>query len=181
MDWSYAERYRLRSMLHVLNIKLREKVREELGGTYHVSVYPELSHFPYPNYQINVVFNCAPSQVESLKVAVKGEIENMKTSLVEPIYIEKTKEQQLRQRETSLKENGFWHYILQFYEVHEENPEILLAYTDIVNALNSHAIMQAAKDFHGTPNRVVCTLNPESEMKEAGVKEESEALLPLTQ
>ena len=73
------EMHRLRAAGNVLSIRLREILREELGGTYGVSVGYDNS-LPLPGYGAMVVqFGSAPENVETLTKAVFAEVERLKS------------------------------------------------------------------------------------------------------
>ena len=50
----------------VLELRLRELLREDLGGTYHVSVDGSVSRYPGERYRIDLGFGCDPGRVEEL-------------------------------------------------------------------------------------------------------------------
>ena len=160
-SWSYSERHGLQSALAALNIRLRERVREELGGTYSVWAYPSFTHYPEPEYSITVMFGCAPDQVVLLMQAVEEEIEALKTDLLDDLYLTKVQQGQLRDRETDLKRNAFWTYVLPFYDWHGEDPLTVLEFEDYVNALSKEAIRDTARKYFSTENVARFILLPE--------------------
>jgi len=160
-DWGYPNRHALSSMAAVLNIKLRERIREELGGTYSISASGSSSRIPKPRYSINVGFGCKPEEVDTLIAAVMEEIEAMKTKPVEQSYVDKIKEKQIRAHEVNLKENNFWLSQLSFAERHTEDPSIILQQPGFSKALTAEAIQKAAKKYFATENTGTFLLLPE--------------------
>ena len=72
------EMHRLRAAGNVLSIRLREILREELGGTYGVSVGYENS-LPLPGYGADGgPVRQRPENVETLTKAVFAEVERLK-------------------------------------------------------------------------------------------------------
>ena len=114
MTYDRETRHRLRSMVDVLNIKLREELREELGGVYSVSAQPSISELPEPTYQISVNFTCDPQRVDELVEAVFAQIEQIKEEGASEDNLGKIKEQQRRSRETQQETNSFWVSVLDF-------------------------------------------------------------------
>jgi zinc protease len=166
MKWSFRERHYLRSMLTALNIRLREVVREDLGGTYVISARPSMTQFPEPEYQIIVSFGCDPDQADTLVAAAMAEIKTLQTDLVDDLVLTKIKEGQRRARETDLERNPFWLDVLTSYAWNGEDPLILLAFDDSVDALTKEDIREAARRYFGTPNVAKFTLVPEPGEKE---------------
>gem|GEM_PF-4291237 len=87
-EWGYPNRHALNSMTAVLNIKLRERIREELGGTYSIGAYGSSSRIPKPTYSISVGFGCKPGEVDTLIAAVNEEIAALQKAPVEQSYVD---------------------------------------------------------------------------------------------
>ena len=79
LNYDRLSRHRLRSTVEVLSIKLREELREELGGVYSVNAQPAIRELPEPTYQISVSFGCDPDRVSELIEAVMGQVEVLRT------------------------------------------------------------------------------------------------------
>ena len=104
--------------------------------------------------------------MEDLIEVVEDELANIKAEPLDESYLQKIREGHLRKRETDLKKNSFWQYILEFYEWHDDDPRIVLEFEDYVNALTAEDIQQAAQDFLGTENQALFTLRPEAGKEE---------------
>ena len=91
----------------MLGIKLRERVREELGGTYFVQVDADRSRLPDPEFQVSIVFGSDPERADELFAEILAEIEWLRSG-AEAQYLETVKEQFSSAREEQLRENGFW-------------------------------------------------------------------------
>ena len=160
-EWGYGNRHAVRSMVSALNIKLRERIREDLGGTYSISAYSSLQQIPVPRYAISIVFGCDPDQVESLLEAVNEEIERIQTEPLDELTVTKVREQQIRDRETRIKENGFWRSVLGQYEQYGEDPATLFQLDPLARALTGEAIRDTARKYLSTPKRGKFILLPE--------------------
>jgi zinc protease len=160
-EWNYNNRFALQSMVSALRIKLRETLREDLGGTYGVSVSPIIRHYPLGEYAVQISFSCAPEQVEQLLTELDQEILALQKTPMASSYVKKVKESHLRQRETSRETNEFWRSTLQYYHWHGEDPRIVQAFDIYVKALNAEGIMQTARESFSTPNVATFILMPE--------------------
>ncbi|SVE15987.1 uncharacterized protein METZ01_LOCUS468841, partial [marine metagenome] len=78
-EWSGKNRYHLKSMVQALRIKLREVMREDLSGTYFVSVRGNTTHFPKERYRIDISFGGDPGRIEELTEAALQQIDSIKT------------------------------------------------------------------------------------------------------
>ena len=101
-EWSGKNRYHLKSMVQALRIKLREVMREDLSGTYFVSVRGNTTHFPKERYRIDISFGGDPGRIEELTEAAFQQIDSIKTVGTTDKYLTKVKETQRRERETDL-------------------------------------------------------------------------------
>ena len=160
-EWSRANRYDLASMSQALSIRLREALREELGGTYGVSAGASTTLYPKPEYDFMVAFGCAPDRVDELVARVFAEIKKLKDEGVPDDLLAKIKETQRRERETDLKENGFWLQTLRFYDFNHEDPSQILDLEKWIAALDSTAIRNAARKYLDEQNYVQVALLPE--------------------
>src|SRR6476646_3143261 len=67
-------RVAIRAMAEVLQTRLLETIREELGGTYSISARPSIQRNPNPEYSITIQFGCAPERTDDLIKRVFEEI-----------------------------------------------------------------------------------------------------------
>ena len=146
-EWSRANRYHLGSMSEALSIRLREALREELGGTYGVSAGASTSLYPKPEYDFTVAFGCGPDRLDEMVTRVFAEIDRIKNEGVPDDLLAKIKESQRRERETDLKENGFWLSTLRFYDFNHEDPGQILDLEKWIAELDSDDIQNAARKY----------------------------------
>ncbi len=160
-EWNRQNQYDLNAMGRVLQIKLREVLREDLGGTYGVGVRPSASHYPDEGYSITVSFGCAPERVEELTEVVFTQIDSLKQFGTTDVYVDKVKQTQRRRRETNLKENGFWLSSLRSRYVHGDDPVTILNYLDLVEGLTAETVQRMAQQYFNMENYVKVVLYPE--------------------
>lgn len=160
-EWSQQNRYIFNSMLEALNIKLREVLREDKGGTYGVRASGSLSLFPRQEYSMTLSWGCDPGRVDELVKTALLQIDSMKMRPLDTIYVEKVSEIQRRSFEVNLKRNDFWLGNLQAYYTNNENPEMILNYPKLVDHLNAGEIQNATKKYFDMNNYVKVVLYPE--------------------
>ena len=71
-------RVAMRAMSEILQTRLLELIREELGGTYSITAPFSYQKFPKPEYSITIQFGCSPERTDDLIKRVFGEIEKFK-------------------------------------------------------------------------------------------------------
>lgn len=161
-DFEYTpqNRFDLQSMVMYFNIRLREEVREEKGGTYGIYSFARPNQFPVPHYRLDIYFNTNPDRVEELLGTVKEVIKELKTE-IKPEIVAKVQEQQKRQYETDLKENRFWLNALYQYNYNDEEPEKILEFTKLSENLKASDIKAAAKKYLNDDNMAIFIQYPE--------------------
>lgn len=158
--WSRENRYAIQSLASVLNIRLREILREDKGGTYGVGVAPAPVHYPRERYTMTISFGCAPERVDELVKAALEAVDSLKRFGPADSYIQKVKEIQKRERETSLKQNGFWLGSLQSAYMNHEDPHKILKYDELVDHLSADVIREAASRYFDMKNYAKFVLMP---------------------
>jgi zinc protease len=98
----------LKALKEILQIRLREVLREELGGVYGASTFEGLERRPKQRYMFGIFFGCDPNNVNKLEKAVMAEIAAIKKSGTSNENVSKILAVRTRKRETDLKENAFW-------------------------------------------------------------------------
>ncbi len=102
------EMHRARAASQLLGIRLRDILREELGGTYGVSVGFNNSP-PLKGYGAMVIrFGSSPENVDKLVAASMAEIERLKKEGPSVEDVNKVKELERRDLETNAKQNSYW-------------------------------------------------------------------------
>jgi zinc protease len=160
-EYNRKNRFEMRALAQLLNIKLRENLREDKGGVYGVGFYPVTNHFPKGNYQFVEVFSCAPDNVEKLISASLDEINDVKKNGCNDLNLGKIKETLLKERETQLKDNSFWMGYINTYAQHKESLSDIDLYTGWVNALKSEDFKRLANPYLNDKEYKRFVLNPE--------------------
>ncbi|MDR2897384.1 MAG: insulinase family protein, partial [Spirochaetaceae bacterium] len=85
-DFAYE---RFDALISLMNIRLREIIREDVSGTYGVSVSGYLSSYPKQEYRITIDFGCEPGREEELSNMILSEIASFRTKPVAESYMTK--------------------------------------------------------------------------------------------
>ncbi len=162
IDYSRKNLFNLKALTKLLDIKLREKIREDKGGTYGVGVNSTITKYPISGYQMTVSFGCAPERVGELSAAALTEIQNVVDSACDEKNLVKIKETFKRERETDLKDNRFWSSYLT--GVYQNNLDIndLKRYDEWVTNLKGDDLKVFAKQFLRSGNVARFILKPEA-------------------
>ncbi len=108
VDSDVASRQSFRTFGEILETRLLEELREALGGTYSASVSASASTQPRQSQQLAVQYGSSPENVDTLFATVKRVIDDLRTNGPTAEEVANAQEKQRREREVSLRENGYW-------------------------------------------------------------------------
>ena len=161
-DWDEGRaRYLIGALARVLRIKMRQVMREDLGGTYGVGVSGSYSRYPREEYTLSISFGCEPGRVEELTTVAFGQIDSLQRFGPDPEDIDKVKQMQRRRREVQLEENGFWLGALERSYFHGLDPRRILQYGALVDSLHAAEVQAAAQRYFNRERYVRVVLYPE--------------------
>ena len=158
-------RVAIRAMAEVLQMRLRETIREELGGTYSIGASPSYQRIPNPEYSISIQFGCAPERADALIKRVFEEIEKLKANGPTEKQVTDEREALLRDFETSSKLNSYLLNQIALRYQSGEDPTALWSIPEYYKKIDGAMIQQAARTYLNTNNYIKVTLVPE---KKAG-------------
>ena len=148
LKFTPRNRMLLRMVGSVLDLRIREELRESRGGIYSASVQTGTTRLPRGEYTLSIFFGCDPDRLEELVRAVHDEIALLRDDLPLEPYLEKVRAQFIRDRETALEQNGFWLSTLQFYlEDSDESIEEVYAYDHLVRSITPSEVREAARQW----------------------------------
>ena len=163
LEYDRASRAALRGLAEVLNIRLREQLREALGGTYGVDVQASPVRWPRPSYSFAIGFGSAPERADELVRATLAQIDSIRSAGPTDQELAKVREAEIRNRETALRQNRYWLGQLAFFGQTGEDPVALLDPRGDADLFTADAIRDAARRYLDPANYVRVTLLPESE------------------
>jgi zinc protease len=146
----------------VLDIELRDRLREALGGTYGVGVSGAILREPWEHYQLTISFGSDPARVDELTKAVFDQIDSVKTRGASDDLLARVREIARREHETSLRQNGYWLNALGS-RVRDGRPfESILSYPDRVAKVDAARLREAARRYLREDRYARFTLVPET-------------------
>jgi len=169
-EYSREEKLNLAALLEVMNIKIIEKLREEMSGIYGGGMYGTIEKRPYVHYTISASMPCGPENVEKLTKALFELIKDAQEKGIDQKDLDKVKETWKKQYHVNLQSNDFWLSTLSNAWIDQNNPENILDYEQKVNAITAVDLQTAAKKFLTLNNMVKAVLYPESFNITPGVK-----------
>jgi zinc protease len=158
------ETHRARAAAQVLQMRLRDILREELGGTYSVGVgYSDNSPIRGYGYT-SVQFGSSPENAESLTKAVLAEVARLQKEGPSASDVQVVKETEKNELQTSLRQNGYWMNSLQAMHLLGRDPLRILARTERAESLTQENIHAALRKYFPIERHTVVTLMPEKKL-----------------
>ena len=155
-------RLTLRAMGEMLSGNLQKTLREDLSGTYGVSVEPRFTKRPTEEYRITISFACDPARTASLVKTTFELIDEFRASGPSEGQVADAREALMRDFETNSQRNGYLlSRILYKYE-YGENVEDVFNVRPLVDRLTAPLIRDAARTYLDTRRYVEVTLLPEA-------------------
>ena len=154
-------RVAIRAMSEILQSRLIELVREELGGTYNISANPGYTKNPRPEYSISIQFGSSPDRTEDLIKRVFEEIEKFKKEGPTEKQVTGQKEKLLREFETNSKQNGYLLSQISLRFHHGEDPAGIWMIPEFYQKIDAAMIKEAANRYLNTASYVKVSLFPE--------------------
>lgn len=161
-DWNRQDALTLQVSAEMLQIRLRERLREALGGTYFVSVYSNLQSLPDHEYRISIYYGSDPERVDELFAAVIEEVEWLRDG-GEQELLDTVKELLRTPRDEQLRDNYFWRDRIRSIAQRDGEFNAINRFEEWLDAITLDQVVAAAQQYM-TPDRYIrVVLLPEEE------------------
>jgi zinc protease len=140
-------------MANTLAGNLQRVLREDMGGTYGVSVVPEFTKRPNEEYRITITFACDPARTQDLVKALFNVVDDFKSDGPSAGQAADAQAALRRDLETDTRQNG---YVLS---------QLAYAYPSlkqIYDQLSAPMLRDAARQYLDTNRYVKVLLFPET-------------------
>jgi zinc protease len=155
------EQGRVEAATQVLEVALRDILREELGETYSVSVGLSQRLPQATGGSIGISFGSAPENVDKMVDRVLQEVRRLQDQGPSPDLTNRAKEAARRSYETSIKQNGFWIGRLQSAKLLGRDPTLVLHRLERIDAVTPALLQDTFKKYFPMNRYTVVTLVPE--------------------
>jgi zinc protease len=144
----------------VLDIALRDILREDLGQTYTVGVGLTQPLPQRGDGRIEVRFGAAPENLPSMTARVRQEIKRLQDEGPSADLTNRAKESARRSYETALKTNDYWLGRLQTVQMYNRNPGEILTRPKRIDAITPQVLQDTFKKYFPADRSTVVTLIP---------------------
>jgi zinc protease len=155
------EQSRVEAATDVLEIALRDILREELGETYSVNVSLSQALPQRGAGSIAVSFGGAPDKIDSMVERVMKEVQRLQQEGPSADLTNRAKETARRAYETSRRQNGYWLGRLQSAKILGRDPKLILTREQRIDAITAENLHEMFKKYFPIDRYTVVTLVPE--------------------
>ncbi len=162
-ELAYKEDIIINYLEDLLDIRLREIIREDKSGSYGISVNCGIDGYPERFHRSSINFGCEPKREQELVDEVINQIKIIQNEPISPEYIEKIRESVRRNRETNLRNNNWWMNRLVYSLVFDYEPLWVSGNVEkSIEWITAENIQAAAKKYLDTSNYFTVFLKPEN-------------------
>jgi zinc protease len=155
------EQERIGAATTVLEIALRDMLREELGQTYTVSVGLAQALPQRGDGHIQVTFGAAPENIQAMADRVLQEVRRLQEEGPSEDLTSRAKETARRGYETALRQNPYWLQRLRTVHMLERDPGEILTRVDRINTVTPAVVQDTFRKYFPLDRHTVITLVPE--------------------
>jgi zinc protease len=160
-EYDQVHRVSIRAMAEILQRRLLETIREDLGGTYGINASPGYEKVPNQTYSITIQFGSDPTRTDELIKRVFQEIEVFKANGPTDQQVADEKETLLREFESNSKLNNYLMNQISLRYEQGEDPAVLWQIPEYYKKIDKAMIQAAAKAYLNTNRYVEVMLFPE--------------------
>jgi zinc protease len=155
------EQTRVAAAADVLEIALRDILREELGETYNVSAGLAQALPQRGGGHVSVNFGASPDNISRMIDRALQEVARLTKEGPSEDLVTRAKETARREHQTALRQNGFWLGRLQSAKLLDRDPLLILKREERIDALTRENIQEAFRTYFPLDRYTSVTLMPE--------------------
>lgn len=144
----------------LLDLRLREAIRETLGGSYDVWIAGSRTGYPDERFVLQIQFGCEPGREAELTRAVIAELTSLRENPVTEKDLVKLREQYRRTLESGLQSNNFWHSRLVQVLMRGEAVSLITDTEAVLSRLTAGTLQEQARRYIDPENYVSGWLLP---------------------
>jgi len=148
---SYTQKndFILRAMESILNVRLRELIREDKSGVYGIKVSTNLYRLEKNKSEAYIRFSCDPKRVDELISYVYQSIDKIKKELVSDKELNVYKKKFKVSYETNMRENSYWlNQMIDSYKFNKPLEDIYQL-PNLVDSITKEEIKDMANQIFG--------------------------------
>ena len=164
-EYTPQNRFTMRALNELLQMRLTDVLREQLGGTYSPSAGGSITRVPKPEFTFVIDYGSSPENVEKLSKSVLQVIDSVQKYGPTQAEVDKVREQIARAREVEIKTNEYWApNIVARDRAGEDISGLGAPYDAFLKALTAAQLQEAAKKYLDTSHYMKFVLLPQTKV-----------------
>ncbi len=159
-EWTPMNDYTMWFAVDILNIRLRERLREKESKVYGAGVSGALNCVPRQTFSSGFSFSCDPGNADGLIASTREEIERLQRDGPLSEDLEKVRQQRIRAFEKGVKENRYWVNGFSRYLKQDRPLETILEGSEAARSVTGESVQRMAQLYFDNSNRLIAKLNP---------------------
>jgi zinc protease len=162
-DYDDTNLLALRTMTLLLQSRLNDSIREELGGTYSITADWSASKLPRPEYRVRIEWTCDPARTASLIQRVMQEVQAVRDTLLSPDRMLRVRDILAKEYDRNGQENGYWLNQIARKYADGDGPKVatIMDVPQQIAGLTGYQVQFAARKYLDLDNYVRVTVMPE--------------------
>src|SRR5262245_38303189 len=163
-EYTPQNRLALQTATLILQGRLNDTMREQLGATYAITAESEFSRYPRPEYRVKIDWTCDPAQVESLVPRVFQEVASVRDTPLTSEQMTRIRGYLQRELDRDSQDNAYLlNQILRRYETGEPlTGSVVSEQAAEIKALTADAVTRVAVKYLDPARYVRVTLMPDT-------------------
>ncbi|MDR0598189.1 MAG: insulinase family protein [Treponema sp.] len=149
------------SLVDLIEMRLRDRIREQMGASYGVGVYCYQENYPARRYGAGINFGCEPARAEELADLALRELRALGETPAGEDDVAKLREIFSRRRETALKTNEFWQEVLTANFLRGDESAAHSREEAVLAGLAPETMRRLIRRYFNTENCITCILLPQ--------------------
>ncbi|MDO5974359.1 M16 family metallopeptidase [Flavivirga jejuensis] len=145
MAYSLKNELIAKALGDILRLRFTENLREEVGGTYGLSIQASMLKRPLEQVSLQIAFDCNPDNVQQFISMASQEIKKITNGIIAQTDLDKTKANFLKERKLQENYNSYDMSLLINYFREGYNMNAPKNFKDLVNAITAKDLQSFAK------------------------------------
>ena len=155
------ETMKLDVLSEVIQRRIMEKLRAEMGGIYSASVNAVSNKRPYEHYSITIRFGCSPEKVDILTQALLNIITDIQVNGVEKKYLKEVTLMVRQHHAGAVQQNEYWLQLLSSAWINNQDPSWVMNFDRDSDGISINEMKQTAGKYFNMNNCMKFVLLPE--------------------
>lgn len=166
LNYSTIDIIELDALGKILSTRLLESIREDKSSVYYIGAEPGYNKLPVTDYEMTIYYGTAPEKLKELKESVFAMIHDLVENGPKQDEVDIAREKIKRERESNLRENGYWEASLKTYYLNRDGDfKTFGEFDGVVKGLTPTSLKNAASRTFDFKNFISVALMPEEGTK----------------